>query len=142
MHVPKTLIALATATTLALTGAATASAATATLSIVGTNCQGGDGRYYDYTLRVSGTTRGYAYGSHVDVYLKGSDEWFDDDLGGPWGRDFGDYQWGYSIDFCVNSSTLDEDWGEDEVYAAVRVYDRATGALKEKVNSNQIHGYF
>ncbi len=145
MRLRRTLTVLATVTTLTLGGAATASAATARLSIAYAGCQGGDGRWYDYALRVQGTTGVgiYPNGHRVSVYLKGSDPWFDDDLAGPWSQDYPDeFNWSYSITFCVNSSTLDEDIGEDEVYAAVRVYDRASGLLREKVNSNQIHGYF
>jgi hypothetical protein len=116
-------------------------AATATLSIPYRNCVGGDGRIYDYTLRVSGTTRYYPDGMRVEVRLWGDDSYSDDFLSGPF---ISYYEEGssYFVEFCVNKSTLDEDLGEDEIYAGVRVYDRATGSLRETVESNRIHDYF
>ena len=134
-------VAALAAAALVVPGAATAAAATATLTIPYTGCQGGDGRWYDYVMRVQGTTGYHPDGMRVEARLWGDDEWYDDFLSGPHVQY---YAWSghYSIDFCVNKSTLNEDWGQDELYAGVRIYDRRTGALKEKVESNRIHDYF
>jgi hypothetical protein len=122
--------------------AATANAATATLSFAYTGCVNSYGTQYDYTMRVQGTTGYYSSGMRVEMRLWGEDQWYDDLLVGPISQS---YDWGgfYSIDFCVNRSTLDEDWeGRDELYAGVRIYDRATGAQREKVESNRLYGYW
>jgi hypothetical protein len=136
------LVATVASLTVAAAGASTASAYDPELSIPFSGCQDGTGRWYDYVLRVRGTTR-YALGSRVEVRLWGSDSWSDDDfLGGPYTQDLPITVQEYLIDFCADSSTLDEDVGLDEIYAEVRVYDRSTGALKQKLRSNEIHRYF
>src|SRR4051812_14294286 len=119
---------------------ATASAATATLSIPYRGCVDAYGRNYDYTLRVQGTTRYYDASHRVEVRLWGDDTWSDDFLAGPFVHYYGFGNF-YSIDMCANSSTLNEDWGEDEVYAGVRVYD-SSGHQTEAVESNRIVRYF
>ena len=115
-------------------GAASASAATATLSIPYSGCVNSYGTHFDYTMRVQGTTANY-YGMRVEVRLWGDDEWYDDFLGGPFIQS---YSWGgfYSIDFCMNKSTLNEDWGQDEIYAIVDVSGGGS------VRTNKITGYF
>ncbi|MGW4465121.1 hypothetical protein [Micromonospora sp. NPDC004704] len=120
-------------------GAAPAFAATATLSIF-TGCQTDDGRYYDYVLRVQGTTRYYPDGMRVDVRLWGDDEWSDDLLGGPYSS-YSESSGSFSTAVCMNSSTLNEDIGQDEIYAGVRVYDHA-GVQRETAETNRIHNYF
>ena len=78
----------------------------------------------------------------VEVRLWGEDEWYDDLLVGPISSPTTSAAC-YSIDFCANASTLDEDWeGRDELYAGVRVYDRATGRQIETVESNRFYGRF
>ena len=92
-------------------------------------------------MRVQGTTGFYPYGMRVAVRLWGEDEWYDDLLGGPFVETFPG-GW-YSISFCMNRSTLNEDWeGRDELYAGVRVYDLATGSQKETVETNRLYGYW
>jgi hypothetical protein len=146
MSVRRIATVLATATSLVVAGVgaggvATAAAATAKLTIPYTGCVGSTGIQYDYTLRVEGTTGYHPYGMRVDVRLWGEDEWYDDALGGPYVQSY-DWSGYYSVSFCANRSTLDEDIGQDELYAGVRVYDRATGAQKESVESNRIRAYF
>jgi hypothetical protein len=121
-------------------GAASASAATATLSIPYTGCVGSTGKQYDYTMRVQGTTAWYPAGMRVEVRLWGEDTWSDDFLGGPYVQSFPGG--GYQLSFCVNRSTLNEDWGRDEIYAGVRVFNLATGRQTETVESNRIYDYF
>src|SRR5438045_3926230 len=106
-------------------GAASASAETATLSIAYTGCVNSYGQQFDYTMRVRGTAGNYP-SMRVEVRLWGEDTWSDDFLGGPFVQSY-PFGGSYVIDFCVNSSTLDEDWGRDEVYAGVRVFNAATG---------------
>jgi hypothetical protein len=131
----KSLILAAAVAALAV-GPATAGAATATLSIPYRGCVDGTGRNYDYTVRVQGSTRYYDGNHRVEVRLWGDDTWYDDFLAGPFVRYYGFGNF-YSIDMCANASTLDEDWGEDEVYAGVRVYD-SSGRQTESVESNRI----
>jgi hypothetical protein len=132
-------VAALTAAVLAGPGAARASAATAALSIPYSGCVNSYGTHFDYTMRVQGTTANY-YGMRVDVRLWGDDEWYDDFLGGPFVQSytFGGF---YSVDFCMNKSTLNEDWGQDEIYAGVRVFD-GSGRQRETVESNRIRDYF
>jgi hypothetical protein len=146
MHVRKSLARFALVASLlgfglAGAGAASASAATATLSIAYTGCENAYGQQFDYTMRVRGTTAYYPSGMRVEVRLWGEDEWSDDFLGGPYvhSTDFSGF---YTVDFCVNKSTLDEDWGRDELYAGVRVFNRATGKQTETVESNRLYDYF
>lgn len=94
-----------------------------------------------WPLDEEGTTGYHPSGMRVDVRLWGDDEWYDDALGGPYVQYY-DWSGYYSVSFCANRSTLDEDIGQDELYAGVRVYDRATGAQKESVESNRIRRYF
>ena len=139
------LAIIAAAAALAATAlAAPANAAgTATLSFAYSGCTNSYGTHFDYTMRVHGAS-GWWPPTRIEVRLWGDDEWYDDLLVGPfssWYDQYGnDY---YSIDFCVNQSTLDEDWdGRDELYAGVRFYDLATGSLKAKVESNRLYGYY
>jgi hypothetical protein len=146
MRARRTLTLLATVTSLIVAGvagggAATASAATGTLSIPYTGCVNSQGTQYDYTMRVHGTTNYYPDGMRVEVRLWGEDEWYDDFLGGPYVASY-DWSGSYSIDFCVNRSTLNEDWGRDELYAGVRVFDASTGKQREAVETNRIRDYF
>jgi hypothetical protein len=145
MHVRRTLTRFAMVASLIVAGvagggAASASAATATLSIAYAGCVNSYDQQFDYTMRVRGTTANYLQ-RRVEVRLWGEDTWSDDFLGGPYvlSTPFGGF---YQVDFCVNSSTLDEDWGEDDIYAGVRVFNAATGRQTESVESNRIRGYF
>jgi hypothetical protein len=49
---------------------------------------------------------------------------------------------GFYSAFCANASTLNEDWGQDEIYVGVRVYDAATGRQVLTVETNRIIGHF
>lgn len=144
MYVRRSLARFALVASLILAGtgagAASASAATATLSIAYAGCVNSYGQHFDYTMRVRGTTANYQT-MRVEVRLWGEDTWSDDFLGGPYVQSY-PYGGSYLIDFCVNRSTLDEDWGQDEVYAGVRVFDRATGKQTESVESNRIYDHF
>jgi hypothetical protein len=40
----------------------------------------------------------------------------------------------------VSGTTLDGDWGSDEVYGDARLYDRLTGKLAETVQTNRLYG--
>jgi hypothetical protein len=146
---PRRTATLATTVTLlvlgalGLGGAATASAATATLSIAGSQCEGFDGRIHDYLLRVAGDVDGsYPSGFRADVGLWGDDEWYDDKLLGPVSETFGSWATGYWVYLCVDSSTLDEDWGEDEVYARVSICVPGSGVCAENARSNVIERHF
>ena len=63
------LAAVAALVATALAGPA--AAATATLSIPYRGCVGGDGRNYDYTLRVQGSTGYYSSGIRVEAKTYG-----------------------------------------------------------------------
>jgi len=120
-------------------GAGSASAsATASLKLY-SGCVGGDGRNWDYTLVVQGTTS-YYDDTRVEYRLWGDDPYYDDFLAGPYtSYSFGG---GFYTAFCANASTLNEDWGQDELYVGVRVYNAATGQQVLKVETNRITGYF
>jgi hypothetical protein len=73
----------------------------------------------------------------VGARVKGDDEWFDDSLfsfgGGyshtdPWGN--------FNVATMVHGSKLNEDWGQDEIYAIVEVSGGGS------VRTNTIRGYF
>jgi hypothetical protein len=124
-----------------VTASSYALAATATLSIAGRNCVGSDGRVRDYLLRVTGETGYYQAGMRVEVRLWGEDSFSDDFLASR----VVVYETGqssYTVDFCLSRSTLDEDVGEDDIYAGVRVFDLATGRQTEITQSNRIYRYF
>jgi hypothetical protein len=140
------LAALAAALTLSLLGglgarAATASAATAELAIVGSECEGGDGRLHDYLLKVSGDVDGSYYAFSANVRLMGDDEWYDDTLDGPVSQTYVGGWGDYYMYLCVDSSKLDEDWGRDEVYARVSICIPNV-VCPESADSNVIKGYF
>ena len=139
MHIRTGLASLALAAAMTGGAAASASAATATLSLAYTGCTNAYGQHFDYTMRVRGTTN-LTSRMRVEVRLWGEDTWSDDLLSGPHRQayDFGGF---YSVDFCVNRSTLDEDWGRDELYAGVRVYN-SVGRQVESVESNRLYDHF
>jgi len=74
----------------------------------------------------------------VEYRLWGDDPYYDDFLAGPYlSQSF--FGWFYTA-ICVNASTLNEDWGRDESYVGVRVYNAATGQQVDKVETNRITG--
>jgi hypothetical protein len=142
MHIRTTLAVLAAALAVAGVGAGPASAAggTATLKLY-SDCVNSYDQHFDYTLIVQGNTTTPFWGAtRVEIRLWGDDEWYDDFLGGPYisYQDFSNVYYG----ICVNSGTLDEDWGHDEVYAGVRWYNRTTGKQIASAETNNIGGYF
>jgi hypothetical protein len=117
---------------LGLGGAGVALAADATLSIytAGLNtCQDPQtGRVLDYLVEVRGQVSNY-YGSgfRVSVDLWDDDQWDDDHLKGPVYLTYRQPFTVYDMLCCVDRDTLDEDWGEDEVFAKVLIQDLETG---------------
>ena len=106
----------------------TAVASTATLYI----SPAGNGYY---NVVVDGHSS--AANATVGVRVKGDDEWFDDSLfsfgGGyshtdPWGN--------FNVATTVPGSKLNEDWGQDEVYAIVDVSGGGS------IHTNTIKRYF
>ena len=134
------LVASLVGACVAATGAASASAATATLSIAYAGCVNSYVQHFDYTMRLRGTTADYQ-SMRVEARLWGEDPVSDDLIGGPYVQSY-PYGGSYLLDFCINRSTLDEDWGRDELYAGVRVFNAATGKQMEVVESNRIYDYF
>jgi hypothetical protein len=125
----RTLAVAALAATLALAGASGAEAATnAHLGLFS-----GDNGVCP-TNRIGVAVSGFTdiphpQGMNVVVELWGSDTFSDDFLEreSPEVMNFPMPQGGtYLVQRCVLNSTLDEDWGEDEVYAKVFITDRAT----------------
>lgn len=133
--------------------AGTASAAvgdlTATLSI-SAGCQNPG----EYALSASGTVkmpkaeaeRRIAQGYRVAVRIWGDDDWTrggDDWLGGPYypyltAKDDGIY---YGLGICVTGRYLNEDDGEDDIYAGVRFLNPDDGTVKSK-ESNRVYGNY
>ena len=85
-------------------------------------------------------------GEEASVKLYGDDEWYDNFVAyvpvdaptwpQPWAG-------GYSVEFFsqLSCSTLNEDWGEDDIYARITFEDFRTG-LTHRANSNVRHGHF
>jgi hypothetical protein len=91
----------------------------------------------NYLVVVNGSGFVNAENKKVGVRIRGEDEWFDDTLfsinpGFP-GHILGG---GFSMSATVPSSALDEDWGEDEVYAVASVEGHGD------FRSNTIHRHF
>jgi hypothetical protein len=104
-----------------MAGATTAAAATtAELSIPYAGCEDGQGNRYDYVMRVHGEMDWWEP-RLVAVQLFGDDPTYDDRLTGYMRFEHVGGLGYYTVDFCVNSSTLDEDWGRDEIFARVGI---------------------
>jgi len=118
-------------------GAVPAQAVTVALSLR-PGCDG-----LDYTLRVNYILHlGYPGGSRVVIRYWGDDPSSDDLLVGPKEFFLASFQDIGFLDICVDSETLNEDWGEDEIYAGVRVFDAVTGVQREVAETNRISGDF
>ena len=133
------LAAVAASLILATVGASTASAAAADLSLTPT------GSPNQYRVTVSGyVSNYYPRGVDIAVRLWGEDEWYDDLLVGPViGTMDGDFLPGpFTVSFTVSGSTLNEDWGRDELYAGVRIYNRSTGQQVQTAETNRLYGYW
>ena len=93
-----------------------------------------------YNVTVCGNvTNAYPGGAYTEIRLWGSDTFYDDFLFGPWTTtaiDYGAYpcpEGGYGniyASFLVSGSTLNEDWGTDEVYAGVRARNNRNGSVQ------------
>jgi hypothetical protein len=77
----------------------------------------------NYLVVVNGEEFYSSANKKVGGGIRGDDEWFDDRLfnvGGP-GIDRVGSDGTFSLSAIVSADQLNEDWGEDEVYASVRV---------------------
>lgn len=91
-----------------------------------------------YNVTVCGNvSNAYPGGAYTEIRLWGSDTFYDDFLFGPYvttAIDYGAYpcpEGGYGnihASFLVSGSTLNEDWGTDEVYAGVRARNNRNGS--------------
>ena len=119
----------------AVVGAARANATNAKLNMT---TAGND----QYTLTVDVFNTGYyPYGIDVAFRLWGDDEWYDDLLYSVPGAVFQNGWTGHVVRaFTVSGSTLNEDWGSDEIYVDARFYDHRTGALVATIRSNDLYG--
>ena len=78
--------------------------------------------------------------TRAEVRLWGEDTFSDDFLAGPYTA-----TWNGSeafVEFAVSGGTLDEDWGTDEIYAGIRIVDRATGKVLEGIETFRVTGNF
>ena len=135
MALRSTIALFVVALSLAAVGAASASATTAKLDMTSI----GNDRY---TLTVDvRNTHYYPYGVNVAFRLWGDDEWVDDLLYSPLGTTFQGLWVDHVVrEFTVSGSTLNEDWGADEIYVDARMYDHQTGKLVETVQTNRLYG--
>jgi hypothetical protein len=119
-------------------------ATTGQMSTVVGGCSG-----VDVGIQISGSTdHTYSITRSFKVELWGSDSFSDDFLIS--------YKWAplspfpvsgvtaYFSGACISPSTLDEDWGTDEVYAKVFFYNstNATGSAVESVRTNELNFNF
>lgn len=74
----------------------------------------------DYQVVVSGEGFEDAEGREVGVRLRGEDEWFDDSISATFlnSNIIGGI---FSLSTYIPGSALNEDWGEDEIYAIANV---------------------
>ena len=129
------LALLVVALSIAAVEAANASATTAKLNMTSV----GNDRYA-LTADIFNTGY-YPYGVDVAFRLWGDDEWYDDHLYSPPGTTFGNGWTGHIVrEFTVSGSTLNEDWGSDEVYVDARLYDHLTGKLVTTLQTNRLYG--
>jgi hypothetical protein len=145
MHVRRPLARFALVAALlgvVVAGSATASASAATASLSVTHI---GSNQYRVTVKAY-VSHYYPRGADLAVRLWGEDEYYDDLLVGPitgtWDGDFtpGEVP---PFSFVVSGSTLNEDWGaRDELYAGLRVYDHSTGKQVEIAESNRLYGYW
>lgn len=104
-----------------------------------------------YNVTVCGyVSNAYPGGAYTEIRLWGSDTFSDDFLYGPYvttAIDYGLYPCpeggtgNIYASFLVSGSTLNEDWGEDEVYAGVRARNNRNGSL-QTFTTNTISRYF
>jgi hypothetical protein len=135
------------AVALALIGVAAtpAHAATANARLLN-GCEDGLGNRYAMGIvvdvRVAGT---YPSGLRIVWRVWGDDPHYDDFRAGPYTdiRQLPSTGLNTTVGLCANgNSTFDEDIGQDEIYFGIRIFDLATGAQREVVESNRIVGYF
>ena len=91
-----------------------------------------------YLVVVSGEGFFGSAGAKVGARIRGDDEWFDDKLFGivdPFARVDSDGD--FTLSQTVPGSTLNEDWGKDEIYALVNI-ERLSRTFK----SNKVTGSF
>jgi hypothetical protein len=92
----------------------------------------------NYLVVVNGDGFYNAVGRTVGTRICGDDEWFDDKLFsiGVGGTSRVLHDGSFSLSKAVPSGWLNEDWGEDEIYALVDM--EGHGSFK----SNTVRGYF
>lgn len=92
----------------------------------------------NYLVVVNGEGFYHSVGKTVAARIRGDDEWFDDKLFsiGVGGFFHVGVDGSFGLSQEVPSSSLNEDWGRDEIYALVDV--EGDGTYK----SNTVNGYF
>lgn len=93
----------------------------------------------NYLVVVNGDGFYESVGKSVGARVRGDDEWFDDRLFGIGGTGYErvDVGGSFSISTIASGAQLNEDWGEDEIYALVSV-DGLSGTYR----TNTIKGRF
>ena len=135
MKMRNALALLAVAATLVATGLAASPANAAGGRLTITRTASG---LYNVTV-CGNVSNAYPGGAYTEIRLWGSDTFSDDFLFGPWvttAIDYGAYpcpeggSGNIYASFLVSGSTLNEDWGEDEVYAGVRARNNRNGSVQ------------
>jgi hypothetical protein len=133
MRIARTAALLAATASLVAASAATASTASLRISRTPDNqCR----------MQVGAiSTKPMAHSGYVDVRIWGDDTYSDDFLTGPVRFS---YSGGFANEFWMPGlcSALDEDWGVDEIYAGMRIYDGVTGKQVDAIESNRVRGSF
>lgn len=143
------LARLATASAITLASFGVVGAATADLASAATCCGSLQITYRrdlpsarPYLVSVYGRAAKYynPTTTRAEVRLWGEDTFSDDFLAGPYTA-----TWNGSeafVEFAVSGSTLDEDWGTDEIYAGIRIVDKATGKVLEGIETFRVNGNY
>lgn len=90
----------------------------------------------EYLVVVDGTGFYEAENKPVSIRIRGSDKWYDDSLFGMPDFEVLVLDGSFNIGKSVHGSALNEDWGEDDVYALVKVGNHP------EIKTNTIKGQF
>jgi hypothetical protein len=95
--------------------------------------------YYTVTVAGHANITGTPPQFNLAVNLYGEDEWFDDFLTSQ-SLHRTDPAGNFGVQFNVFHTVLNEDWGQDEVYAVASVRDK--NGSDHRIRTNTVEGYY